>query len=115
MSPPPQLKREWSLLHDLVPRATVIAFLMNPNHPNSNNEMLVAQTSARSIGKEMLVFNASSETVTLIESRHYDTNLRLYNIMTCGTGGLASHDDPFRARRRVRSKRHSPRVRVYLD
>jgi putative ABC transport system substrate-binding protein len=50
------------LLHDLVPQATVIAFLMNPNHPNSNNEMALAQTAAHSIGKEMIVFNASSET-----------------------------------------------------
>jgi putative tryptophan/tyrosine transport system substrate-binding protein len=49
------------LLHELVPQAAVIGFLMNPNHPNSNVEMKVAQTAARSIGKEMPVFNASSE------------------------------------------------------
>jgi putative ABC transport system substrate-binding protein len=49
------------LLQDLVPQATVIGFLMNPSHPNSTNEMLVAQSAVRSIGKEMLVFNAGSE------------------------------------------------------
>ena len=49
------------LLHELVPQAAVIGFLMNPNHPNSNIEMQAAQPAARSLGKEMLVFNASNE------------------------------------------------------
>jgi putative ABC transport system substrate-binding protein len=49
------------LLHDLVPQAAVIGFLMNPSHPSSSIEMKVAQTAARSIGKEILVSNASSE------------------------------------------------------
>jgi putative ABC transport system substrate-binding protein len=50
------------LLHELVPQVAVIGFLMNPNHPNSNIEMEAAQMAARSLRKEMLVFNASSET-----------------------------------------------------
>jgi putative tryptophan/tyrosine transport system substrate-binding protein len=49
------------LLHELVPQAIVIGFLMNPSHPNSNNEMKTAQTAAHALGKEMLVFNASSD------------------------------------------------------
>jgi putative tryptophan/tyrosine transport system substrate-binding protein len=49
------------LLHELVPQATVIGFLMNPSHPNSNNEMKAAQTAAPALQKEMLVFNASSD------------------------------------------------------
>jgi putative ABC transport system substrate-binding protein len=49
------------LLHDLVPKAAVIGFLMNSSHPNSNNEMKVAQAAARCIGRELLVFNASNE------------------------------------------------------
>jgi putative ABC transport system substrate-binding protein len=49
------------LLHDLIPQASVFGFLMNPNHPNSTVEMKVAEAAAQSIGKAMLVFNASSE------------------------------------------------------
>jgi putative tryptophan/tyrosine transport system substrate-binding protein len=49
------------LLHDLLPQVAVFGFLMNPNHPSSNAEMKVAETAARSIGKAMLVFSASSE------------------------------------------------------
>ena len=49
------------LLHDLLPHVAVFGFLMNPNHPNSNAEMKVAEAAARSIGKAMLIFSASSE------------------------------------------------------
>jgi putative ABC transport system substrate-binding protein len=49
------------LLHDLVPRAGIVGFLMNPSHPNSVAEMNVAQAAARSIGRTMLVFDASSQ------------------------------------------------------
>ena len=49
------------LLHDLLPHIAVFGFLMNPNHPNSTAEMKVAETAARSISKEMLIFSASSQ------------------------------------------------------
>jgi putative tryptophan/tyrosine transport system substrate-binding protein len=49
------------LLHDLLPQVAIFGLLMNPNHPNGNAEMKVAETAARSIGKAMLVFSASSE------------------------------------------------------
>ena len=49
------------LLHDLLPHVGVFGFLMNPNHPNSTAEMKVAETAARSISKDMLIFSASSQ------------------------------------------------------
>jgi putative tryptophan/tyrosine transport system substrate-binding protein len=49
------------LLHELVPQAAAIAYLMNPNHPSGDVEMGAAETAAVSLGKKMLVFRASSE------------------------------------------------------
>jgi putative ABC transport system substrate-binding protein len=53
--------KRMQLLQEVVPQATVIGFLMNPNNPNGNSEMRAAQTAASSLGKEMLVLGASSE------------------------------------------------------
>ncbi len=39
--------------------ATVIAFLMHPNNPNSNIEMNAAQTAANSLGKRIVVFTST--------------------------------------------------------
>jgi putative ABC transport system substrate-binding protein len=49
------------LIHELIPQATIIAYLMNPNHPSGEIEMSAAQTAARSLGKEMPVLSASNE------------------------------------------------------
>ena len=49
------------LIHDLTPQATIIAYLMNPNHPSGDIEMSAAQTAARSLGKEMPVLSARNE------------------------------------------------------
>jgi putative ABC transport system substrate-binding protein len=48
------------LLHQFVPQAA-IAYLMNPNNPSGDVEMSTARTAAHSLGREMLVFKASSE------------------------------------------------------
>src|SRR5689334_11681507 len=58
---PAAVTKRLQLLHDLVPNATVIAFLMNPNNPNGNIEMGAAQTAATSLGRQIVVFNASTE------------------------------------------------------
>jgi putative tryptophan/tyrosine transport system substrate-binding protein len=49
------------LMHQLVPQATTIAYLMNPTHPSGEIELSAAQTAAGSLRKEMLVFRASDE------------------------------------------------------
>ena len=53
--------KRMQLLHELVPQAAVIGFLMNPNNPNGGIEMTAAQTAINSLGKEMLVLKASTE------------------------------------------------------
>jgi ABC-type uncharacterized transport system substrate-binding protein len=49
------------LLRELVPNAASIAYLMNPTHPNAENELRDAQTAAHSLGEQILVIPASSE------------------------------------------------------
>jgi len=49
------------LIHELIPKAATIAYLMNPDHPSGEIEMQAAQTVARSFGREMLVFKAGNE------------------------------------------------------
>ncbi len=53
--------KRMQLMHELVPQAPAIAYLMNPNNPNSDAEMRTAQEAARSLGKEILVLSASNE------------------------------------------------------
>ena len=49
------------LMHDLMPNAATIAYLMNPNNPNAEIEMSAAQVAARSLGQQMHVISASNE------------------------------------------------------
>ena len=49
------------LLHEIVPRATVIAMLMNPNYPPAMAEMADTETAARAGAQELFVLRASSE------------------------------------------------------
>jgi putative ABC transport system substrate-binding protein len=53
--------KRMQLLREVVPQATVIGFLMNPNNPNADIEMKAAQTAASSLGKELLVLRASND------------------------------------------------------
>jgi putative ABC transport system substrate-binding protein len=58
---PAAVTKRLQLLHELVPQAAAIAYLMNPNNPNGDLEMRTAETAAISLGKEMLVLRASDE------------------------------------------------------
>jgi putative tryptophan/tyrosine transport system substrate-binding protein len=58
---PAAVTKRVQLMEQLVPQATTIAYLMNPNHPSGDIELSAAQTAARSLRKEMLVFRASNE------------------------------------------------------
>jgi putative ABC transport system substrate-binding protein len=63
------------LLHELVPTATKIAILVNPNNSNTEPDTKVAQTAARSLGQQLVVLSASSESdidaafATLVQQR----------------------------------------------
>jgi putative ABC transport system substrate-binding protein len=48
------------LLRQLVPKATTIAMLVNPNNPNTEAERRDVQTAALALGQQLLVLNVSS-------------------------------------------------------
>ncbi|HEY6993247.1 MAG TPA: ABC transporter substrate-binding protein [Xanthobacteraceae bacterium] len=49
------------LLHELVPRATVIAILVNPNFPDAENQRRDLQAAAKAIAQQIVFLNAGSE------------------------------------------------------
>jgi putative ABC transport system substrate-binding protein len=53
--------KRFELLHELVPKAVLIAFLTNPHNPDADLQLETAQVAARAIGQQVLPVNASSE------------------------------------------------------
>jgi putative ABC transport system substrate-binding protein len=53
--------KRMQLMHEVMPHATAIVFLMNPNNPNADAELRAAQAAARSLGIDILVQRAGSE------------------------------------------------------
>jgi putative tryptophan/tyrosine transport system substrate-binding protein len=49
------------LLRQLVPTATTIAYLVNPNSPNTEADRREVQVAAQAVGQELLVLDVSSE------------------------------------------------------
>jgi putative tryptophan/tyrosine transport system substrate-binding protein len=49
------------LLRQLVPTATTIAYLVNPNSPNTEGDRREVQVAAQAVGQELLVLDVSSE------------------------------------------------------
>jgi ABC-type uncharacterized transport system substrate-binding protein len=74
------------LLHELVPQAAAIAYLMNPNNLNGDIEMRAAQTAARSLGKEMPVLTASNE---------HEIDTAFASMAQQQAGALVVASDPF--------------------
>ncbi len=81
------------LLHELVPQPAAIAFLTNPNNPYSNIEMGAVQTAAISLGRQIVVLNASSES---------ELDAAFASMMQRPVGGLLGASDPFFFSRRDR-------------
>jgi len=48
------------LLHELVPNATIVAFLSNPNNPESARQPSELQEASRAIGRQLVVLTATS-------------------------------------------------------
>jgi putative ABC transport system substrate-binding protein len=48
------------LLRQLVPKAATIAMLVNPNHPNTEEERAEVLAAARTIGQQLIVFDVAS-------------------------------------------------------
>jgi putative tryptophan/tyrosine transport system substrate-binding protein len=49
------------LLHELVPKASIIGLLINPNYPGTAREVVALQAAARAIGRQILELNSSNE------------------------------------------------------
>jgi putative tryptophan/tyrosine transport system substrate-binding protein len=81
------------LLRELVPGALVIAALLNPNNPNAEARSREVQAAARAIGRQIHVFNATSENE--IESS-------FAALARGGAKALLIADDPFLESQRAR-------------
>ena len=81
------------LLHDVVPQAAVIAFLRNPNNPFGNIEMAAAKTAATSLGRQVVVLDASNES---------ELDAAFASMKQQPIGALLGASDPFFFSRRDR-------------
>jgi putative ABC transport system substrate-binding protein len=57
----PLAEKRVQLLHELLPNATVIGFLVNPANPGSESEMRDVRSAVLALGLQLVVANASSE------------------------------------------------------
>jgi putative tryptophan/tyrosine transport system substrate-binding protein len=54
--------KQLGLLRELVPAATLVGFLVNPTNPNSQAYVRGVQEAARTLGQQIHILNASTET-----------------------------------------------------
>jgi putative ABC transport system substrate-binding protein len=94
--------KKLGLLHELVPKAAVIAVLLDPNLPEHEVELREAEAAGRAIGREILIVNAASER---------EFNAAFATIVQAGAGGLLVGGGPvFLSQRRqlvARAARHA--------
>jgi putative tryptophan/tyrosine transport system substrate-binding protein len=69
-----------ALMHELLPKATVIAFLGNPNNPSTQDQLKARQEAARAMGLKIAAFAAGNENdldtaFTAIAQRRHDARL----------------------------------------
>ena len=55
------LAKQLELLRELVPAATTIGFLVNPNNPNTEARTREMQETVRAVGRQLHVVTASTE------------------------------------------------------
>src|SRR5262249_16001310 len=53
--------KQLELLHELVPSATLVAFLVNPNNPLTEPNTEDLRAAARSVGQQILLLNAGTD------------------------------------------------------
>jgi putative ABC transport system substrate-binding protein len=80
------VEKRLGLLHDLVPAATTVAVLSNPNFAAAVANVRESETAARAIGKEVVIFNASSDA---------EIETAFSNIVQARPGALLVLADPF--------------------
>jgi putative ABC transport system substrate-binding protein len=80
------VEKRLGLLRDLVPAATIVAVLSNPNFPAAVANVRESEAAARAIGKEVVIFNASSDA---------EIETAFVNIVRARPGALLVGADPF--------------------
>jgi putative tryptophan/tyrosine transport system substrate-binding protein len=80
------VEKRLGLLHDLVPAATTVAVLSNPNFAAAVANVRESEAAARAIGKEVVIFNASSDA---------EIETAFVNIVQARSGALLVLADPF--------------------
>jgi putative tryptophan/tyrosine transport system substrate-binding protein len=83
--------KKLELLHELVPKASVIGVLVNPTNPNAETVSKDLHAAARSLGLELHIVNASTE---------HDIDMAYATIVQRGAGALLVSNDPFFTDRR---------------
>jgi ABC-type uncharacterized transport system substrate-binding protein len=78
--------KQVELLHDLVPKANVLAFLVNPSNPIAESDGRDIQGAAHVLGLQLLVLNASTER---------DFEAAFSTLIQRGAGALLIATDPF--------------------
>ena len=79
------------LLHELVPNATIVALLINPNNPESVRQPAELQDAARAIGLQLVVLTATTAG---------DIDTAFTAMVQNRVGALLVGSDPFFANRR---------------
>jgi len=78
------------LLHQVVPSATIIAMLVNPNTPLTEAERRDVHAAAQAIGLQLVIFNVSSERD--IETAFATAVQRGAGALLVGTGGFLNSE-----------------------
>jgi putative tryptophan/tyrosine transport system substrate-binding protein len=69
------------LLHELVPKATVVALLVNPTNRSAEFQVKDVQAAARAVGRELHVLHASTE---------HDIDAAFATLISCGRARSSS-------------------------
>jgi putative ABC transport system substrate-binding protein len=80
------VEKRLGLLRDLVPAATTVGVLSNPNFAAAVANVRESEAAARAIGKEVVIFNASSDA---------EIETAFVNIVQARPGALLVGADPF--------------------
>jgi putative ABC transport system substrate-binding protein len=80
------VQKRLELLRDVLPNATVIAVLINPNNPNAEQNLQLAREAARVIGRQIIVVKAGAKS-------EFDTAFQA--IVQQRVGALVIAGDPF--------------------
>jgi putative ABC transport system substrate-binding protein len=78
--------KRFGFLHQLIPTASLIAVLLNPNNPSFDAQMTDIEEAARTLGRQIHVVNASSE---------QDIHVAFTTFVQLRAGALLVGADPF--------------------